>query len=215
MSPTSHKKPLGLYLPLLRVGDFVGSGLSLVLVWRPARRISRGDDPDAKQLKKVLNRNFCKGFVIGLVPLAGDFFDSWIKFNVRSADALEAMLLKRVGEDVTMGGDAEKVLKMNGYHHAGTNGHHPAASNAYHDSEPPAQPARRFLGGNDLRQDRRPAATAREAMVRTRPKKGGGTFFQRRMRPQSSQDLGTTVEGVAPGRPTRPEYSNHGRGGHF
>lgn len=186
-----------------------------MLVWRPARQVSKGDDPDAKQLKKVLNCNFCKGFVIGLVPLAGDFFDSWIKFNVRSADALEAMLLKRVGEDVTVGGDAEKLANMNGYHHAGTDGHHPAATNRYNDSEPLTQPARRFLGDNDLRQDRRPAATDRKAMVQTQPKKDGGTFFQRRRRPQGGQDLIMTVEGVAPGRPTQPEHSNHGRGGHF
>ena len=186
-------------LTSLRVGDFIGSGLSLVLVWRPAKRISNSNAPDAKKLKKVLNRNWCKGFAIGLVPIAGDFFDSWIKFNVKSADALEAMLLKRVAEGTAMGGHAEKVVRTTGHQHAVSNGHHPSAitnghhptiiTNGHHDSEPPpsSQPPRRFVGDSDLRQDRKPAASARAPTVKDRPKKSsGGTLFQRRKAPQDA-----------------------------
>ena len=198
-------------LTAFRVGDFVGSSLSLVLVWRPAKGVSNADAPDAKKLKKTLNHNWCKGFAIGLVPIAGDIFDSWIKFNVKSADALEAMLLKRVEEGTAMGGHAERVVRTTAHQHAVTNGHHPATiANGYHESEPPTHPPRRFVGGNDLR-----AATARAPKVQTKEKSGGGTLFQRRKGPKVGQDVGPTVEEVAPGRPHRLEYSNHEHGGHF
>ena len=151
-----------------------------MLVWRPAKRVSNGDAPDAKKLKKTLNHNWCKGFVIGLVPIAGDFFDSWIKFNVKSADALEAMLLKRVEEGTAMGGHAEIVVRPTGHQHAVTNENHPAAiASGYHESEPPTHQPRRFVGGNDLR-----AETARAPKVQTQEKKGGATLFQRRKKPQ-------------------------------
>ena len=117
------------------------------------------------------------------MPIAGDFFDSWIKFNVKSADALEAMLLKRVEEGTAMGGHAEIVVRPTGHQHAVTSGHHPAAiANGYPDtpeSEPPTHPPRRFVGGNELR-----AATARAPKVQTQEKKGRGTLFQRRKGPQ-------------------------------
>ena len=160
-----------------------------MLVWRPAKRVSNSDAPDAKKLKKTLNHNWCKGFVIGLVPIAGDFFDSWIKFNVKSADALEAMLLKRVEEGTAMGAQAEKVVRTTGRQHAGINGHAPVATtNGYHEPEPPTHPPRRFVGDNDLRQDRKAAATAPETApeptTMAQPKKSGGTLFQRRKGPQ-------------------------------
>ena len=153
----------------------------MILVWRPAKGVSNGDAPDAKKLKKILIRNWCKGFAIGLVPIAGDVFDSWLKFNVKSADALEAMLLKRAEAGLAMGGHAETVVRPTGHQHVVTSGHHPAAiANGYHESEPQSQQPRRFVGGNDLR-----VATAREPKVQTQEKKGRGTLFQRRKGAQS------------------------------
>ena len=111
------------------------------------------------------------------MPIAGDFFDSWIKFNVKSADALEAMLLKRAEEGAAMGGHAETVVRPTAHQHAVTNGHHPAAiASGSRESEPLTHQPRRFVGGDDLR-----AATARAP----KEKKGGGTLFQRRKKPQS------------------------------
>lgn len=179
-----------------------------MLVWRPAKGVSNGDAPDAKKLKKTLNHNWCKGFAIGLVPIAGDFFDSWIKFNVKSADALEAMLLRRVEEGTAMGGHEPRVVRTNGHQHAVTSGHRPTAiANRHQESEPPS---RRFIGGNDLR-----AATARMPKDQKQPNKSAGTLFQRRKGPKISQDVGTTVEEVAPGPPYRPGHSNYEHGEHF
>lgn len=211
MSLFSQTYLFDLCLLLLRVGDFVGSGLSLVLVWRPAKGVSNGNAPDAKKLKKTLNHNWCKGFAIGLVPIAGDFFDSWIKFNVKSADALEAMLLKRVEEGTATGGHVDRVVSTTGHQHAVTSGQHPTAiASGHHESEPPTHPPRRFVGGNDLR-----AATAQVPKDQKQPNKSAGTLFQRRKGPKVSHDVGTTVEEVAPGPPYRPEHSNYEHGGHF
>ena len=152
---------------------------------------------------------------IGLVPLAGDFVDTIIKYNVRNAELLETMLLKRAAEAAAMGRDAEKVGRTTGHQHTGANGHHLAATNQYHDSDPPHDLPKRFLNAKDLSADSRPAASARTPMVQTQPKKSGGNFFRHRGRPQGDQEVGRTMEQVAPVLPLRPEPSRHERGGYF
>lgn len=159
--------------------------------------------------------NLTKDFVIGLVPFAGDYIDTIKKYNVRNADALEAMLLKRVDEAPKKGRDAEKAGRATGYQHAIINGHHLADTNRYHDSEPPTHPPPRYITANDLRQDPRPAATARAPVVQTQRKKSGGNFFRRRGGPQVGKEVGTAMEEVAPIRPPRPEHSRYERGGRF
>ena len=152
---------------------------------------------------------------IGLVPLAGDLVDTMIKYNVRNAELLETMLLKRAEEAARTGRDAEKVGRTTGHQHSGTNGHHPAITNQYHDSEPAPEPPKRFLNAKDLLADSRPAASARAPVVQTQSKKSAGNFFHRRAKPQGGQEVGTTMEEVGPARPPRPEPSRYERGGHF
>lgn len=159
--------------------------------------------------------NSVGGFLIGVMPIGGDILDTYMKFNVKSANALEAMLLKRVDEAAKTGRDAEKVGRTTGYQHAANSGHRLVATNGYHDSEPPTHPPRRYITANDLDQDPRSAATARAPVVRTQPKKSGGNFFRRRGEPRGDQEVGTTVEEVTAVRPPRPEHSRHERGGHF
>ena len=185
-----------------------------MLVVVPALRVSKGSDK--KKLKRVLVSNSLGAFLIGITPIAGDIIDSYIKFNVRSSNALEAMLLKRVDEAATTGRDAEKVGRTTGYQHAGTNGHNVTAN----DSESSAHPPRRYITANDLGQDPRPAATVRAPAVESQSKKIGGNYFRRRGEPRGSQEVGTTVGEVAPSRPLRPEdprpeHSGRERYGHF
>ena len=163
------------------------------------------------KLKKVMMFNLSKGFFIGLLPIGGDIIDTMKKYNVRNADALEAMLLKRADKAAKMGHDAEKVVRTTGYQqHTGTNGHHVATTNGNHDSEPAT---RRFLNANDLREDPKPATTARAPVVPTQSMKSGG--FLRRGKPQGRQEVGTAMEEVAPVNPPRPKQSVHERGGYF
>ena len=160
-------------------------------------------------------RNLVTGFVVGLLPVGGDIFDTMMKLNVKSASALEAMLLKRADETKRMGRDAEKVGATTGHQHADTNGHHLTATNGYHNSDAPARQPQRYITANDLRREPSPAASGRAPLVQTQPKKSGGNFFRRRGGPQGDQEAGTTMEEVAPVRPPRPKQSTHERGGHF
>ena len=160
-------------------------------------------------------RNLVTGFVVGLLPVGGDIFDTMMKLNVKSASALEAMLLKRADETKRLGRDAEKVGTTTEHQHADTNGHHLTATNGYHNSEAPAHQPQRYITANDLRRDPSPAASERAPLVETQPKKSGGNFFRRRGGPQGGQEVGTTTEEVAPVRPPRPKQSTHERGGHF
>lgn len=151
--------------------------------------------------------NVAKGCCIGLVPFVGDWIDTMKKYNVQNADALEAMLLKRVDEAAKLGRDTEKVGRTNGHQYANTNGHYLAATDRDHDSEPPPHPPRKFITANNLPQGPKAGAT--------QPKKNGGNFFRRREELQGGQEVGTTMEEVAPVRPPRPEHSMHGHGGRF
>lgn len=194
-------------------GDFVGSALSFVLVVLPSSSVSKG--PDRKKLRAVMVSNLLGGFVIGLLPIGGDIVDSMMKFNVKNANALEAMLLKRVDHAAKTGRDAEKVGRTTGYQHTGTNGRHIAATNGHPHSEPPTHQPPRYITANDLRQDPRPEANARAPVVQAQPKKSGGNFFRRRGAPQGGQDVAMSMEEVAPARPSRPKHSVQERGGHF
>lgn len=190
------------------LGDSAGSALGFLLVVLPSTRVSKG--PDTMKLKKVMMYNLSKGFFIGLLPIGGDIIDTMKKYNVRNADALETMLLKRADKVAKTGQDAEKVVRTTGYQHAGTIGHHVAATNGNHDSAPST---RRFLNANDLRQNPKPVTTAQAPVVQAPPKKGGG--FLRRGEPQGRQEGGTAMEEVAPVHPPRPKQSVHERGGYF
>lgn len=196
-------------------GDFVGTGLSFLLVYCPAYRVSKGPGSDRKKLRRNLTVYLVTGGTIGLVPMLGDIADTMLKFNVKSADALEKMLLNRVKDAAKMGLDAEQAGTTTAYRHAVTNGDRVVATNGHHGSAFPTHPPRRFIGTKDLRQDSRPSATAQAPAVQTQPKKSGGSFFQRRGGQQGSQEVGTTIEEVAPGRPPRPNNSHYERGGHF
>ena len=182
-----------------------------MLVVVPAWRVSKG--PGTRKVRWILLRNLSLGFAIGLTPVLGDIADSWLKYNVNSASELEKMLLKRVDKS-TMGLDAEKVGRTTGYQHQKTNGHL-AATNGHHDSESPTHQPQRYITANDLRQDPKPAATARAPIVQTQPRKSRRNFFQRRGEPQGRQEIGPAMEEVAPGRPPRPIYSGHERGGYL
>lgn len=197
-------------------GDFVGGLLSFGLVVLPVCLVSKG--PGKTKVLALAVRNLGTGSLIGLLPLFGDYIDTKIKFNVRSASALEAMLLKRVKEAAREERDAEKAGRTTGYQRADTNGHHGAggaATNEHHDSAPPTLPPKRFFTADDLPKGPKPAATARAPVAQTQPKKSSGSFFRRRGAAQDRQEVGTTMEEVAPVRPLRPKPSTHERGGHF
>ncbi|CAF9915911.1 MAG: hypothetical protein ALECFALPRED_010376 [Alectoria fallacina] len=195
------------------LGDMGGAALSLVLVVLPAYRVSEGSD--RKKLRKAIIFNLLMDFGIGLVPIGGDIIDTMVKFNVKSANALEAMLLKRVDEAVKIGRDSEKVGRTTGYQHTGTNGHRLAAPNGYHDSDLPNHSPPRYVTANDLRQDPKPAGTVRAPVIQTQLKKSEGNFFRRREGPKGGEEVGSTMEEVAPVHPPRPKPSKHGRGGEF
>ena len=130
-------------------------------------------------------------------------------YNVKNADALEAMLLKRVKEGVAVGRDAEKVGRTTGYPQERANEFNLTASNGYHPPERPSRPPGNFITEEDLCRDPAPAAIEQAPMVQTQSKKGVGNFFRRH------GDSRTKVEEVAPGRPPRPERSHHQHGGRF
>ena len=159
--------------------------------------------------------NLSKDGLIGLLPLLGDWIDTMKKYNVRNADALEAMLLKRVDYAAKMGRDAEKIGRTTGHQHAGTNGQHRAANGRYHQSEPSSDPPPRYVTANDLRDDPTSAASGRPLVAQTQEKKSGGNFFRRRGGPRDNQEVGTTIEDAPPLRPSRPQQSKYGPGGHF
>lgn len=202
---------------LSRLGDFIGIFATWMFIYLPATRISEGPDGnDKKQVKKAMRHNLAKCLVFGLLPLLGDLIDTWKKYNVRSASALEDMLLKRVVDERGIGRYAEKEGRMNGHQRAGTNGHIHAATNGHHDSDPPShQQPQRYITANDLRQDSKPAASARAPVVETQPKKSGGNFFRRRAQPQGRPEVAATMEEVAPRPPPRPNQSGNERVGYF
>lgn len=189
-----------------------------MFIYLPATRISDGpnDGHDKKQVKKAMRHNLAKCLVFGLLPLLGDVIDSWKKYNVRSASALEDMLLKRAVDENKLGRDAEKVGRMNGHQRAGTNGHLPhTATNGHYDSEHPPHQPQRYITANDLRPDSKPTASARAPMSETQPKKSAGNFFRRKGNPQGRSENAATMEEVAPRPPPRPNQSGHERLGYF
>ena len=177
------------------------------------------------------------GFFVGLVPYLSILIYSRRKMNVKSGDALEAMLLKRVDKASKPGRDVENVARptkhqhatTNGHHaaptsrrhdleppaHATTNGHRAAPTSRRHDPEPPAHAPPRYITANDLLQNPGPVATARARAVQTQSKQSGRSFFRRRGGAQGHEAAGTPMEELAPVRPARPQHSMPERSGHF
>ena len=95
------------YSCISSAGDFVDAGLSCVLIVRKAEQVSKG--PDKKTLRAHMFGNVAIGAAIGVTPYIGEFLDTLLRFNTRSAKALEEMLLKRGEKALELAADPEKA----------------------------------------------------------------------------------------------------------
>ena len=100
------------YLCISSAGDFVDAGLSCILIIRKAEQVSSGSDK--RTLRWRMMGNVFIGTVIGATPIIGELVDTVLRFNTRSAKALEAMLLERVKEARKLAADPEKADAVTG-----------------------------------------------------------------------------------------------------
>lgn len=200
-------------------GDFVDAGLSCVLILRKAEQVSSGSDKWMLRTRMVFY--VAAGALIGVIPILGEFFDTLLRFNTRSAKALEAMLLARVEKPRKSATDPEKADEG-----MGTAAPVAARNHAAADTSRRAQPVHRTPVG----QKSEPARTAptrddeqygdmhkriatksaKEPAIKSQKVKSGGSWFGKRGAQSDHIQYGRTggdrVE-VGPVPPPRPAVS--------
>ena len=77
------------------IGDFGDVILAYFMVYRPARKVSKGED--VASFKFWMKVRIVSLGCVGMVPMVGDLADTIIKWNMRNAAALEKLLLTRAG----------------------------------------------------------------------------------------------------------------------
>ncbi|KAK0507788.1 hypothetical protein JMJ35_009677 [Cladonia borealis] len=213
---------IGLAVPV--AGDFVDAGLSYLLVYRKVKQVSDGEYK--KGMQSQVAGNMLLGLAIGFTPYVGEIVDTVLRFNTRSAKALEKMLLRRAAEARKSAADAEKAdVGMETAAPVAARNH--AAANTSYQAKPvrrtPAgqksQPARNMPTRDDKQygdiHKRIAAKSANEPGNKSQKAKSGGSWFGKRGAQTGHIQNGRTGGGgaeVAPVPPPRPAASERGDG---
>ena len=197
-------------------GDFVDAGLSCLLIIRKAEQVSSGDDKSS--LRWRMAGNVALGTVIGVTPYIGEFVDTLLRLNTRSAKALEAMLLERVKEARKLATDPEKADEG-----MGTAAPVAARNHAAVDTSRRAQPVHTTPVGQKSEPARKAPTrddeqygdmhkriatkSAKDPTSKSQKAKGGGSWFGKRGAQSDHMQDGRAGGGraeVAPVPPPRP-----------
>jgi len=208
----------------------VDAGLSCLLIISKASQVSSGKDgKDKKKLQIRMVGNVAMGSVIGVFPYVGEIVDTMLRFNTRSAKALEEMLLKRAAEARKLVADAEKAdVGMETAAPVAARNH--AAADTSQKAQPvrrtPAggksQPARNMPTSDDEQYgDMHKRIAAKSAndpankSNKSQKAKSGGSWFGKRGAQTGQMQSGRAGGGraeVAPVPPPRPAASERGDG---
>ena len=207
-------------------GDFVDLGLSCVLIIRKAEQVSDGDDNEKVKLRARMVKNAVLGTAIGFTPYVGELFDTILRFNTRSAKALEKMLLDRGKEALKLAADPEKADAG-----MGTAAPVAARKHAAADTSRRAQPVHRTPVGQKSEPARKAPTrdddrygdmhkriatkSAKDPTNKSQKAKSGGSWFGKRGAQSDHMQNGRTGGGraeVAPVPPPRPAVSGRSDG---
>ena len=184
---------------------------------------------DREMLLLRMGGNVFLGFVVGLTPYVGELVDTMLRFNTRSAKALENMLLERAKErakNLALAADAEKAdVGMETAALVAARDH--AATNTSRKVQPvrstpvgqETQPARNVQTRDDEQygdmHKRITAKSAKDPANKSQNAKSGGSWFGKRGAQTGQMQNGRTGGGraeVAPVPPPRPAASERGDG---
>ena len=202
-------------------------GLSCLLIVRKANQVSDGEYKRSLILR--MGGNVFLGWVVGLTPYVGELLDTMIRFNTRSAKALEEMLLERAkdrAKDLALAAEAEKAdVGMEASAPVAARNH--AAANTSHKAQPvrtmpvgrKSQPARNVQTRDDEQygdiHKRIAAKSAKDPANKSQNAKSGGGWFGKRGAQTGQMQDGRAGGGraeVAPVPPPRPVASERGDG---
>ena len=207
-------------------GDVVDAGLSCVLILRKAEQVSSGSDKWTLRIHMV--GNVTAGFVIGFIPYVGEFFDTLLRFNTRSAKALETMLLERAEKAHNLATDLEKADAGIGIA-APVAARNNAAANTSRRAQPvyttpvgqKSESARTAPTRDDEQygdmHKRIATKSTKDPTSKSRKAKSGSSWFGKRGTQSDHMQNGRTGGGraeVAPVPPPRPAVSGR-NGGYF
>ena len=208
-------------------GDFVDAGLSYLFIIRKAKQVSKGKDGiDRRKLKFRMLGNVALGTLIGVTPYIGELLDTMLRFNTRSAKALEKMLLDRVKEALKAAGDLEKAdagiettAPLAGRNHVAANTSRKVQPEYRTPVGQKSEPARKVPTRDDEQygdMHKRIAARSTKDPTNTSQKaKSGGSWFGKRGAQSDHMQNGRTGGGraeVAPVPPPRPAVSGRSDG---
>lgn len=208
-------------------GDLVDAGLSYLFIIRKAKQVSRGKDgKDRRALQVRMASNVALGTLIGVTPYIGELLDTLLRFNTRSAKALEAMLLERVEEALKAAGDLEKAdAGIETAAPVGARNH--AAANTSRKVQPEhrapvgqkSEPAHKAPTRDDEQygdmHKRIAARSTKDPTDKSQKVKRGGSWFGKRGAQSDHMQNGRTGGGrveVAPVPPPRPAVSGRSDG---
>ena len=212
---------------LSSAGDFVDAGLSCVFIISKAGQVSNGTDgTDKKMLRFHMLGNVALGTAIGFTPYVGELFDTMLRFNTRSAKALEKMLLARGEKALELVADPEKAdAGMETTAPVAARNH--AAANTSRKAQPVhrtpmgqrSEPARNAPTRDDEQygdmHKRIAAKSAKDPTNKSQKVKSGGSWFGKRGAQSDHMQNGRTSGGraeVAPVPPPRPAVSGRSDG---
>ena len=210
-------------------GDFVDAGLSYLLIIRKAKQVSRGKDgKDINAVRVHMLGNVALGTAIGFTPYVGELFDTLLRFNTRSAKALEKMLLDRVKEALKAAGDLEKAdagietaAPVAARNHAAANTSRKVQPEHRTPVGQKSEPARKAPTRDDEQygdmHKRIAARSTKDPTNKSQKVKSGGSWFGKRGAQSDHMQNGRTGGGraeVAPVPPPRPAVSGR-RDGYF
>ena len=199
-------------------------GLSYFLIVRKANQVSDGEYK--RSLILQMSGNVLLGWGVGLTPYVGELLDTMIRFNTRSAKALEKMLLKRAEKAIALAAKAEKTdvgmetaAPVAARNHAATNTSRKAQPVRSTPVGQESQPARNLQTRDDEQygdmHKRVTAKSAKDPANKSQNAKSGGSLFGKRGAQTGQMQNGRTGGGraeVAPVPPPRPAASERGDG---
>ena len=199
-------------------------GLSSLLIVRKASQVSDGEYKGSLILQ--MSGNVFLGWAVGLTPYVGELLDTMIRFNTRSAKALEEMLLKRAKKAIALAAKAEKAdvgmetaAPVAARDHAAVNTSHEAQSVRTTPVGRKSQPTRNVQTRDDEQygdmHKRIAAKSAKDLANKSQNAKSGGSWFGKRGAQTGQMQNGRTGGGraeVAPVPPPRPAASERGDG---
>ena len=201
-------------------GDFVDAGLSYLLIIRKAKQVSRGpkDGKDINAVRVHMLGNVALGTLIGFTPYVGELFDTLLRFNTRSAKALEKMLLDRVKEALKAAGDLEKAdagietaAPVAARNHAAANTSRKVQPEHRSPVGQKSEPARKAPTRDDEQygdmHKRIAARSTKDPTNKSQKVKSGGSWFGKRGTQSDHMQTGRTGGGRAEVAPIPPPQS--------